>query len=184
MAEERHERNPPPGAERGIRQHAPRSLGELLPAITRPAYRRRSPAGATLMAEWGAIVGPALALASEPRRLAAGTLTIACDGPVALELQHLAAALTERINTHVGQALVRRLAFVQAATAARPPLVRRARPAVPPAVLVEGLPDGALRQALEALGGALALEAAGSAAPPDGADHRLPGLTRRPRSGA
>lgn len=159
-------------------------VSAVLAAVTRPAFRSQGGALARLLADWGEIAGPAIAGASTPRRLAGGTLTLACSGPVALELQHLAAALTERINTHVGQALVRRLAFVQAATAARPPLVRRARPAVPPAVLVEGLPDGALRQALEALGGALALEAAGSAAPPDGADHRLPGLTRRPRSGA
>ena len=30
----------------------PRPLGALVPALTRPAFKRKSPAGAQIMAEW------------------------------------------------------------------------------------------------------------------------------------
>jgi hypothetical protein len=56
------------------------------------------------MSEWGAIVGPRLAVETAPKRFAGGTLTIACSGAMAMELQHLSAALIERINTHAVQA--------------------------------------------------------------------------------
>ena len=61
--------------------------------VTRPAFRRRSPAAAQIMADWEIIVGPALAAMTVPRRVVRGTLTIACAGPIAIELQHMAAEL-------------------------------------------------------------------------------------------
>ncbi|HEY4251363.1 MAG TPA: DUF721 domain-containing protein, partial [Roseomonas sp.] len=79
----------------------PRPLGAILPRLTRPAFRRRSPAGAQLMADWPAVVGPALAAISAPKRLSAGTLVLACSGPIAMELTHLAPELIARINTHL-----------------------------------------------------------------------------------
>jgi hypothetical protein len=99
-------------------------LAQLVPGITRPAFKKRSPAGATLMAEWVAIVGPQLAVVTEPRRLTRGQLTIACSGPVAMELQHLQTTLLDRINTHAGHGLVANLRFIQdhvPAPAAPPP---------------------------------------------------------------
>jgi hypothetical protein len=135
--------------------YGPRPIGALMPKLVRAAFRRRSPATAQVIADWEAIVGPALAEATTPRRLAAGTLTLACAGPVALELQHLAPALMERINGHLGHAVVERLRFVQdprpPPPAAPPPraLSRAAEPAV------EGLPEGPLRDALLALGRAV-----------------------------
>src|SRR5690242_15088320 len=89
--------------------YGPRPLGALVPGLVRAAFRKRSPATAQLIADWEAIVGPLLADVATPRRLAAGTLTLACAGPVALELQHLAPALIERINTQLGRAVVERL---------------------------------------------------------------------------
>lgn len=135
----------------------PQPLGALLPRLTRPAFRRRSPAGATLMAEWPAIVGPALAAVTEPLRFNAGTLTIACAGPVAMELAHLGPQLLERINGRLGQAMVQRLRFVQrrpmGAPAPAPPRPR-AEPALPPRIqaALEGVADPALRDALAKLG--------------------------------
>jgi hypothetical protein len=135
----------------------PRALGALIPRLTRPAFRRRSPAGATLMTEWPGIVGPALAAVTEPLRFSAGTLTIACAGPVAMELTHLGPQLLDRINGQLGQVLVQRLRFVQRSPAARP-APRRPRPAEPTplperidAALAE-VPDEALRAALAKLG--------------------------------
>ncbi len=132
----------------------PRALGALLPRLTRPAFRRRSPAGAQLMADWAMVVGPALAAVTSPRRLSGATLTIGCAGPVAMELSHLAPQLVARINGHLGRVAVERLRFVQqAAPPGTVPARRPPDPALPDRVerrLAE-LPDGALREALAKL---------------------------------
>jgi hypothetical protein len=132
----------------------PRALGALLPRLTRPAFKRRSPAGAALMADWPAVVGPALAAVSTPKRLGNGTLVIGCAGPVAMELTHLAPQLIGRINAHLGQVVVERLRFVQEASGAPAPAPRPAAPTVLPARVqqaVASLPEGELREALEKL---------------------------------
>ncbi|TCZ53134.1 DUF721 domain-containing protein [Roseicella aquatilis] len=135
--------------------YGPRPLGALIPALTRPAFRRKSPAGAQLMADWAEVVGPALAAVTTPRRFGIGTLTIACSGPVAMELTHLAPQLIDRINAHLGRTMVERLRFVQAqqAPAAAPP---RPEPPVPLPEQVEQavatVPGEELRAALAKLG--------------------------------
>ncbi len=135
---------------------APLPLATLIPSVTRPAFRKKSPAGAQLLADWAQIVGPALAAVTSPLRLTSGTLTLACAGPVAMELQHLAPELISRINGQLGRAVVERLRFVQQAPAgARPTAPPPKAPAapMPPAVRqrLEGLPEGELRLALENL---------------------------------
>jgi hypothetical protein len=130
------------------RSYATRALAELVPGLTRAAYRRKSPAGALLMSEWAAIVGPRLLMETVPKKFVGGTLTIACSGAVAMELQHLSAALIERINGHAGQALVLRLRFVQEPVA--PPCVPVRRRVVAPVPLTE-LPPGELNDALARL---------------------------------
>lgn len=130
----------------------PRPLGALLPPLVRPAFKKRSPATAQVLADWGAIMGPAIAAVTTPRKLFAGTLSIACVGPVAMELQHLAPTLIGRINAHMGQVTVTRLRFVQDLQPL-PPQKPARRPAGAAAEkAVSGLPEGALRDALEALG--------------------------------
>lgn len=129
-------------------------MSALLPALVRPAFRKRNPAAAQVLADWEAIVGPALAATATPRRLSGGTLAISCSGPTAMELQHLSDMLIARVNSHLGRVAVLRLRFVQ-----DPPApVTAASPSPPPQALlaartaVSGLPDGALRDALEKLG--------------------------------
>lgn len=140
--------------------YGPRPIGALVPGLTRPAFRRVSPAAAQVMVDWSAIVGPALAAVTTPMRLASGQLTIACSGPIAMELQHLAGELIARINTHLGASTVKRLRFVQTLAPSRqqaapipaPPdgaLVRQAEKAV------SGIPEGELRSALASLGAAV-----------------------------
>jgi hypothetical protein len=135
--------------------YGPRNLAALMPGVTRAAFRRRAPATAQVMADWADIVGPALAAVTTPRGLAAGTLTIACGGPVAMELAHLADELRARINAHLGGQTVLRLRFVQTV----PPPLAQPRAAAPPprdaaraAEAVAGLPDGPVKAALAALG--------------------------------
>jgi hypothetical protein len=135
--------------------YGPRPVSVLIPALARPAFRKSAPAGAQVMLDWSAIVGPALAAVTDPRRLTAGTLTIACSGPIAMELQHMAIELMERINTHSGARTVRALRFVQIAPNA--PFTQRVAPPQPRAeaaaqAAVAHLPPGELRDALAALG--------------------------------
>jgi hypothetical protein len=129
----------------------PRNLATLLPPIVKPVFRKRAPATAQLLADWEAIVGPALSAVTTPRKLFQGTLAIACPGPVAMELQHLAPVLIGRINAYLGQVAVTRLRFVQdmpMAASAEPPRV----PATAAAERAVDLPPGPLRDALLALG--------------------------------
>ncbi len=136
--------------------YGPRAVSALLPALVRPAFRKRNPAAAQVLADWEAIVGPALAAAAAPRKLFGGTLSISCSGPMALELQHLSDMLIARVNSHLGRVAVIRLRFVQ-----DPPPPIAAAPAPPRQALlaakaaVAGLPDGPLRDALEKLGRAV-----------------------------
>jgi hypothetical protein len=141
--------------------YGPRPLSALVPTLVRPAFRRRAPATAQVLADWDAIVGPAIAAISTPLKLSAGTLAIGCTGPVAMELQHLSDALIGRINGHLGQVVVNRLRFVQSAPRPVPALPRETAAGPSPRVLdaarraVAGLPEGPLRDALERLGRAV-----------------------------
>lgn len=135
--------------------YGPRPLGALLPAITRPAFKKRAPGSAQVMADWAEIAGPALAAVTQPRRIAAGTLTLCCSGPIAMELQHMQAELLARINGHLGRVVVQRLRFVQDAPPGPSPARRSAARSRPP-VRVPGVPPGPLHDALAALGQAVA----------------------------
>ena len=131
----------------------PRGIGGLVPAITRPAFRKRAPATAQLLSDWAVIVGPAIAAVSVPKKLLTGSLVIACTGPIAMELQHLAPKLIERINGHFGQVIVTRLRFVQdfQVAARSVPVVRKLAVAAARHAVAD-LPEGALRDALQGLG--------------------------------
>ena len=118
-----------------------------------------------MLADWTAIVGPAIAAVTTPRRLSAGTLTIACAGPIAMELQHLAGEVMARINAHLGSQVVTALRFVQtfgdAPPVAAPCRRRRTRRSWPQVeASVAHLPDGELRAALAALGQAVVARSA------------------------
>ena len=134
------------------RAYATRGLSELVPGLTRAAYRKKSPAGALLLSDWAAIVGPRLARETEPRRLSGTTLTLACSGPMAMELQHVSGMLIERINAHAGRVVVERVRFVQAPVGG-PPLPARRRMVA--AERVEGVEDGPLNDALGRLRAAI-----------------------------
>jgi hypothetical protein len=138
--------------------YGPRPLGALVPRLARPAFRAMGPGTGQVMADWDAIVGPMLAAVSVPRRLAAGTLTIACAGPVAMELQHYAPELISRINTHLGTTTVRALRFVQTMSVTpqtAPPSPMPPWVAAAAETAVAALPQGDLRAALAALGRAV-----------------------------
>jgi hypothetical protein len=147
----------------------PVPVARLLARATRPLAGRIRAATARLALDWPQVVGPALAAVTAPERLGGGkdgrVLTIRAAGPVALELQHLAPQLMERINAHLGPGAVVRLKFIQSAPGFAEP---QAPPPVPPrrapdpgalarmqAALAE-LPEGPLREAMARLGRAIA----------------------------
>jgi len=134
------------------RSFVTRGLAELVPGLTKAAYKKRSPAGALLMSNWTAIVGPRLAGETAPKKLSGTQLTIACSGPMAMELQHLSATLIERINIHAGRKLVERLRFVQEPVSEPVAVAARKPVAVEP--LTE-LPPGELNVALARLRAAI-----------------------------
>lgn len=142
---------PPPPPKRAF---AARSLASLLPAVTAPAFRRRSPASVQVFTDWANIMGPAHAAVTTPSKLSAGTLTIACAGPVAMELQHLSSTLIARINTWCGHTLVTRLRFVQDPQAGVRLTTSTRRKSLRPApsCVVPDMEESPLRAALESLG--------------------------------
>ncbi len=136
----------------------PHELGQIIPRLARPAFRKASPAAAQIMADWAEIAGPTGVLReAQPVRLSGGALTLACSGALALEISMLAPQVIERVNGHLGRAAVKQLRFVQASVP--PPAKARQRQApsdapLPPraAAALATVPDGPLREALERLG--------------------------------
>jgi len=154
----------PSGADR---RNGLRALAAALPAIAGKALGRRGFAEAGIITDWAAIVGPALAAESLPVKLSFprgqrsdGVLQVRVAGPLAVELQHLAPQVLERVNTYLGYRAVTQLKLsrgvLPAAAAAEPEF-----PALPESALAEvraqtaGIDDAALREALEGLGRAL-----------------------------
>jgi hypothetical protein len=160
MAEDAVSGNRRPGKSAGaeadfaFRRFATLGLVELVPGVTRAAYKKRSPAGALLLSAWEEVVGPRLARDTMPQKVSRGVLTIVCTGPVAMELQHLSAMLIERINTHAGGKLVERLRFVQGLVPSPAPVVVVKRKAVE-VEKVAGVDEGDLNEALGRLLAAL-----------------------------
>jgi hypothetical protein len=143
-----------------IRSFSMRPIGGLIARVTRAGYRRRSPAAAQIMMDWLEIMGPVLGPRTVPQKLSAGTLTIGCQGPVAMELQHLSTQLIERLNTHLGQsgdnAAIQRLRFVPVTIPSTLPSAPRRAPAPPPPPDLPGFEPGPLHDALARLGQAVA----------------------------
>jgi hypothetical protein len=135
--------------EQSRRNYAPRGIAELLAPVVRPAFRRRAPAAAQLLADWSALAGPELSRRAAAIKFAGGTLTLACTGPAAMELQMLAPQIIARLNLALGQNMIERLRFVQQAPAAAAPSA--ARLSAPPVAPPENLPDGPLGEALARL---------------------------------
>ncbi len=156
-------------AEQGTRQgrsgQAGLQVARLLGRILDPAARRRGFAEASLLADWAMIVGPALARRCQPVRVdyapgrrSGGTILLQVSGAAAIEHQHAAPQLLERINGYFGHRAVRQLRLLQKplpfATRSSPPTVRELAPTEDAALAagVTQIADDRLRGALLALG--------------------------------
>jgi hypothetical protein len=158
---------PDQGSRQGRSGQAGRQVARLLGAVLDPAARRRGFAEASLLADWASIVGPILARRCQPVRIEyppgrrqAGTLLLQAGGGIAIELQHGAPQLIERINTYFGHRAVRQLRLLQMPlppAAAPPPSPRPLAPQEEATLTagVAGVDDRDLRAALLALGRAM-----------------------------
>lgn len=153
------------GARQGRSGQAGLQVARLLGGILDPAARRRGFAEASLLADWAMIVGPALACRCQPVRVdyapgrrSGGTLLVQVGGAAALEIQHAAPQLIERINAYFGHKAVRQLRLLQMplspAKVPRPPRLRTLAPGEEAALMagVTAVTDDLLRAALLALG--------------------------------
>ena len=142
------------------------ALSAEVPAIAKQALGSRGYAEAGLFTHWAEIAGAQLAASSLPIKLSfprgkrdEGTLTVRCGGSAALELQHLAPSILERINGHFGYRAVARLKIEQGAVAQRkvaappPPLTSLEQRGVSEAV--SPVADPEIRASLSRLGTAI-----------------------------
>ena len=106
----------PDRARQGRTAHAASGLTRALGLVLDPAARRRGFTAATLLADWRLIVGPVLAMRCQPTALEArgGVLHLQASSSAALEIQHAATQLIERVNTYFGYRAVRRMKLTQA----------------------------------------------------------------------
>ncbi|MGC6512782.1 MAG: DUF721 domain-containing protein [Parvibaculales bacterium] len=108
-------------------------INRFLWKIAKPAMRRRGFSDQTLIEHWPTIVGDNLAALSQPVRLSrkgmregdGAVLTVKVEGAMALEIQHLAPQIIERLNGYYGYPAIGKLNIVQG------PLFRRPAPHVP-----------------------------------------------------
>lgn len=144
-------------------------LAELIEACIGPAYAAQGFATNDILVAWPEIVGERLARSCQPAKLEwprrragedgrtePGTLVVRVEGAFALELQHLAPVLIERVNAHYGWACIRRIVLKQGRVhrgtrrASLPPIDPARRGEV--ALAVSRIEEGGLRDALDRLG--------------------------------
>lgn len=133
-------------------------IGALVPSLTKPAFKRKSPLFVQLIMEWENIVGTHIAQQSEPCRLRPGVLTIRCSGPMAMEIQYTIPRLLERINMACGlygENVLQSIKLVQDRTFISPQSTKKSPSST--LVHVSDMEDGPLREALERLGGQVAI---------------------------
>ncbi len=143
-----------------------RPVSETVPRITRHLTSRRGFADGGLLLDWQKIVGQDIARRSRPVKLTfedratrrAGTLLLHTAPGFALDLQHLAPLLIERINGYYGYEAVAKLTFKQGPLRPKTQSLRPAAPALAPAVAqaldhrLETVEDPDLRTALARFG--------------------------------
>jgi hypothetical protein len=147
-----------------------RPLAELVGPCLADAFARQGFAATEIVTHWEDIVGEDIAAHAEPLRInwprqgavedpEPATLVLRCEGPAAIEIQHVANVIIERVNRFFGWQAIARVALRQA------PLVRTKRKKTPTPLDAEGarriagsltgIGDENLRAALGRLGAAV-----------------------------
>lgn len=140
----------------------PQALAAFVPGLVRSAFGRRGFVESAVLTQWSSIVGDELGQRTAPEKLAfsrrggeGAVLHIRVPGAYAVELQHLAPTVIERVNRYFGYRAVARLALTQGPVV--PPEPRPApRPrAAAVADSVTSIADEGLRGALARLAAAI-----------------------------
>ncbi len=151
-----------------MKQAAPRPLSDLIDATLGPVLAAQGFASSDIVASWPDVVGEKLATRCEPIKISwpkrigtaeasePATLVIRVESAFALELQHLAPVLIERVNTRYGWKAVGKILLKQG------PIRKTPRPVPLPAPTAEvlekarekvgSLDNSALQEALIRLG--------------------------------
>jgi hypothetical protein len=145
-------------------------VGDVATTILDPVMRKRAGMSTALIQCWDEIAGETLAPRTRPERIAwprrtgeddpfePATLVVACEGTMALRLQHQTAEIISRANAFLGFAAIGRIRIVQKPVRhSGPPEKPTLRPltedeAARVASAVEPIADEALRASLERLG--------------------------------
>jgi len=153
---------------KSIRSSA-RPLGTLVGKTIDDAFKRQGFASREIVTRWAQIVGPEIAAHAQPIKMQwqraredeaapPATLVLRVEGPAAIEIQHQAALVVERVNRFFGWQAVDRITLRQAPL--QRPAPRPARPAPDREAadrIASGLAiaDEPLRSALGRLGAAV-----------------------------
>jgi hypothetical protein len=153
-----------------------RPLADLVDTCLSPALAAQGFAASDVIVAWPEIVGERLASFSQPvkvewkrqsrpadpdARPEPATLVVRVESAFALELQHLAPLVVERVNTHYGWRCVGRLVLKQGPLPRPSPRPDRTLPAPSEAdrrrvgEAVEAIAEDGLRRALDRLGQAV-----------------------------
>jgi hypothetical protein len=144
-------------------------LRDLVGKVVGETFTRQGFASAELVTRWTEIVGAEIAAHSEPIKIQwprpadgearqPGTLVLRVEGPAAIEVQHLAGVVCERVNRFLGWRAVERIALRQAPLRrGERKVVRAADPvaAARVAATLGEIADDDLKQALARLGAAI-----------------------------
>lgn len=152
------------------KKSGPKRLSDLLGRCVADVFRRQGFSSVAIVTHWDDIVGPEIAVHAEPIRMQwarnpggdesmAATLVLRVEGPAALEVQHQAGVIVERVNRFLGWPAVGGLALRQAPLTRGHHRARRARIddslAAAIAAEIPGIADEGLRAALGRLGAAV-----------------------------
>ncbi len=145
-------------------------LADLLGKTFGDLFAKQGFASRELVVRWSEIVGPDIAVHTEPVKIQwqrpmegqpeePATLVLRVDGPVALEIQHASGPIIERVNRFLGWNAIGRLSLRQAPLT-RPQAPKRPKALDPAAVAdaagqLGAVEDDNLRQALARLSAAL-----------------------------
>jgi hypothetical protein len=148
----------------------PKPLADLVTLCVADVFARQGFISCEIVTHWDDIVGAEVAAMAEPVRMQwirsrdpdespPATLVLRVEGPAALEIQHMAGVIIERVNSYIGWRAVDKLSLRQA------PLTRRRKAPPRPrideekakvlAAQMTGVADDALRAALGRLAAAV-----------------------------
>src|SRR5271166_3605181 len=144
-------------------------LSILLSEVFSDAYAKQGFAARELVTRWTEIAGAEIAAHSEPIKIQwpradengarpPGTLVLRVEGPAAIEIQHLASLVCERVNRFLGWRAVERIALRQAPLRRRQTRAARTMDPAATAPIAENLSDikdQELKEALARLGAAV-----------------------------